>query len=178
MYGFHRWNLEEKRAKVERVGGFDTTIPGRECQDLTWMKPAEGCALERPVKNCNVQDRMQQYAAWRTPTSLNDSGHSLSPRRSTLRKVPGGRTSPRRSGSSEVPGRSPGPDRRDRRGDHQAGACGKPCHPLAGAAGVRLYGTGTSPTLSEPERARWEHRQPAAAGKTHTCTSEQPWCGQ
>ena len=79
MYGLHRWNLEEEKAKVERVGGFDTSIPGRECQDLTWMKPAEECALERPAENCSVQDSVQQYAAWRTPINPNDSGCSIWP---------------------------------------------------------------------------------------------------
>ena len=69
---------------MERVGGFDTTIPGRECQDLTWMKPAEGCALERPAENCNVHDRVQQYAAWRISISLNDSERSLSPQPTAL----------------------------------------------------------------------------------------------
>ena len=87
---------------MERVGGFDTTIPGRECQDLTWMKPAEGYALERPVENCSVQDSMQQYAAWRTPIDPNDSGCSIWPRPSAF-------------DFSEIPGRFQGPDCCDRR---------------------------------------------------------------
>ena len=46
MHVLHRRNLEGERAKVERVGGFDTTIPGRECQDLTWKKPADAAAVQ------------------------------------------------------------------------------------------------------------------------------------
>ncbi len=51
---------------MERVDGFDTTIPGLEDRNLTWKKPAVRGALQRPEKESSVQGRGQQYAPWRT----------------------------------------------------------------------------------------------------------------